>query len=411
MIFIILFACVPPSVDSTSTDVENKYKYSEECEDLPPCDAQLSISSGYIQTHEWRQAIDNYNKLFLCGCPEIKNSPEDIYKWLGYSYRNLQLYDSAAFVFKQGLKYTPEDIDLLIWAGENSGKMDNIEDQIYYYDKILSFEENNLEILELLSNVYRDQGMFEEQVNILNIWLKYDPTSKNANAEKKAAFSALGKDESDVDRERWESEPSNIQYGLAYINSLKDAGDDEKIIEVCDEILVYQKFNTEVLKYLGDSHLNLYNEDKALDVYQILAKADPTNYEVAMDISKILANKEQYQNALDWAEKAIRISGKNGKTLYQRGEVFYDIAESCGVNENDISYWTRAVYELAWQDYRDALNMGYKAAKNRKIFLKENYITTIGTWFQLEPKTEIKLSECPMDCFSWINRTLKKRNL
>ena len=410
MSIIVIFGCVPPSTETSMADVE-QYKYDEECEDLPPCNAQLSISSNYIQTHEWRQAIDNYNKLFLCGCPEIKNSPEDIYKWLGYSYRNLQLYDSAAFVFKQGLKYTPEDIDLLIWAGENSGKMDNIEDQIYYYDKILSFEENNLEILELLSNVYRDQGMFEEQVNILNIWLKYDPTSKNANAEKKAAFSALGKDESGVDRERWESEPSNIQYGLAYINSLKDAGDDEKIIEVCDEILVYQKFNTEVLKYLGDSHLNLYNEDKALDVYQILAKADPTNYEVAMDISKILANKEQYQDALDWAEKAIRISGKNGKTLYQRGEVFYDIAESCGVNENDISYWTRAVYELAWQDYRDALNMGYKAAKNRKIFLKENYITTIGTWFQLDPKTEIKLSECPIDCFSWIDRTLKKRNL
>ena len=35
--------------------------------------------------------------------------------------------------------------------------------------------------------------MFEEQVNILNIWLKYEPKSKNANAEKKAAFSALAK--------------------------------------------------------------------------------------------------------------------------------------------------------------------------------------------------------------------------
>ena len=55
--------------------------------------------------------------------------------------------------------------------------------------------------------------------------------------------------------------------------------------------------------------------------------------------------------------------------------------------------------------------MGFKAAENRKKFLKENYITTIGTWFQLEPKTEINLSECPMACFSWINRTLKKRNL
>ena len=404
-IFIVLLGCVPPSVESTTVDTE-VYANLEDCE---PCDLLLNFASSNYQNQDWRGAINNYNQLLKCNCG--KWDPENTYKYMAYSYQQLNLLDSAAYVFNQGLKYTPDDLELLKMAGENSGRLENFDDQIYYFDKILSFEENNLEILELLSNVYRDQGMFEEQVNILNIWLKYDPTSKNANAEKKAAFSALGKDESDVDRERWESEPSNIQYGLAYINSLKDAGDDEKIIEVCDEILVYQKFNREVLKYLGDSHLNLYNEDKALDIYQILAKADPTNYEVALDISKILANKEQYQDALDWAEKAIRISGKNGKTLYQRGEVFYDIAESCGVNENDISYWTRAVYELAWQDYRDALNMGYKAAKNRKIFLKENYITTIGTWFQLEPKTEIKLSECPMDCFSWINRTLKKRNL
>ena len=40
-----LLGCVPPAVDSPSTDVENKYKYSEECEDLPPCNVQLSIST------------------------------------------------------------------------------------------------------------------------------------------------------------------------------------------------------------------------------------------------------------------------------------------------------------------------------------------------------------------------------
>ena len=159
MCIIIIIGCVPPSMETPTADVE-VYVNLEECDDLPPCNAQLSISSGYIQTHEWRQAIDNYKKLFLCACPEIKTDADEIYKWLGYSYRNLQLYDSAAFVFKQGLKYTPEDIDLLIWAGENSGKMNDIEGQIYYYDKILSIEENNLEVLELLSNVFRDQGMF-----------------------------------------------------------------------------------------------------------------------------------------------------------------------------------------------------------------------------------------------------------
>ena len=38
--------------------------------------------------------------------------------------------------------------------------------------------------------------------------------------DKKLAFGSLGKDVSDVDRERWEAEPSNILYGLDYINKL-----------------------------------------------------------------------------------------------------------------------------------------------------------------------------------------------
>ena len=75
----------------------------------------------------------------------------------------------------------------------------------------------NIEVLELLSDVYRQNNMFEDQIDVLNIWLKYDIGNKKANAEKKLAFSALGKDVADVDRERWESETSNIQYGIDYI--------------------------------------------------------------------------------------------------------------------------------------------------------------------------------------------------
>jgi len=353
--------------------------------------------------------VDNYNQLLKCNCGTL--DPGNTFKYMAYSYQQLGLYDSASYIFKQGLKYTPEDIDLLQMAGNNSGRLENYDDQIYYFDKILSFEENNPEVLELLSNVFRDREMFEEQVNILNIWLKYEPSNKNANAEKKAAFAALGKDESDVDRERWESETSNIQYGLDYIRSLQDAGNTEKIIEVCTELLLYEKYNLTILRHLGDAYFNLYKEDDALNSYITLVKVDPTDFAAAIDISKILVNKEEFKDALDWAEKAISMSGKKGEAIYQRGEVFFDIAEICSVNENEISYWTRAIYELAWQDYRDAFNMGYKEAKNRKIFLEDNNITTIGTWFQLEPKTEIKLSECPLDCYSWINRTLKKRNL
>jgi Flp pilus assembly protein TadD len=406
-----MVACVPPSVESPPADVK-VYANTEECDDLPPCNVILSFADTGFQGHDWRNAIDNYNDLFKCGCKEIKESPEKIYKYMGYSYRQLGLNDSAAYTFDQGLKYIQEDIELLKYAGENAGKLNKIEKQIYYYDKILSIEENTPEVLEILSNIYGNQGMFEEQIDVLNIWLKYEPSSKNANSDKRSAYEALGKDISSVDKERWEAEASNIDYGLEYIHSLEKEDNTEKIIEVCNELLVYEKHNRKVLRYLGDAYRTLYKNEDAINVYKALAKADRTDYDVAIEISTILIEQENYPEALNWAEQAVSISNKEGISLYQRAEVYFEIATNCNANENEMSHWTRAVYEFAWQDYRDALNSGYKQARNRKIWLEEQeLITQIGTWFQLEPKTEIILSASPIDCYAWINRILKKRKI
>ena len=401
-----MVGCVPPTTESPSTDAEI-YANLEDCE---PCPLLLNFASSNYQNRDWRGAINNYDQLLKCNCGKV--DPENTFKYMAYSYQQLGLYDSAAYIFKQGLKYTPEDIDLLKMAGENSGRLENYEDQIYYFDKILSFEENNLEILEMLSNVYRDREMYEEQVSILNIWLNYEPTSKTANSDKRSAYEALGKDISSVDKERWEAETSNIDYGLDYIRSLEKEDDSEKIIEVCNELLVYEKYNRKVLRYLGDAYQTLYKNEDAINVYKVLAKQDRTDYDVAIDISNILIDQENYPEALSWAEQAVKISNKEGKTLYQRAEVYFAIATNCNSNENEMSHWTRAVYEFAWQDYKDALHIGYKQARNRKIWLEEQkLITEIGTWFQLEPKTEIILSASPIDCYTWINRVLKKRDI
>jgi len=401
MSIIVMFGCVPPATDSPSADTD-VYANLEDCE---PCPLLLNFASSNYQNRDWRGAINNYDQLLKCNCGKV--DPENTFKYMAYSYQQLGLYDSAAYIFKQGLKYTPEDIDLLKMAGENSGRLENYDDQIYYFDKILSFEENNLEILEMLSNVYRDREMYEEQVDILNIWLKYEPTSKNANAEKKAAFAALGKDESDVDQERWESETSNIQYGLDYIRSLQDAGNIEKIVEVCKELLVYEKYNTTVLRNLGDAYLNLYKEDEALDTYNTLAKVDPTNYDVAIDISKILTNKEKYPEALDWADKAVSVSGKNGKSIYQRAEVYFAVAESC--SGDPLTFWDKVVYEVSWEDYKSASNKGYSQAKSRRDFVGDNFITTVSDWHMISPKKWGNEVTPKGDCYSWIKKSVKRK--
>ncbi len=396
---IILFGCVPPTDESPSADMV-VYENLEDCE---PCELLLNFASTNYQNSDWRSAIDNYTQLLKCNCGNL--DPENTYKYMAYSYQQLDNPDSAAYVFDQGLKYTPDDIELLKMAGENAGKLGKTDNQIYYFDKILTIEENNPEVLALLSDVYQDQGMFNEQIDILDIILKFDPNNKFAQSDKRAAFKALGKDVSDVDKERWEAEPANVQYGLDYIQSLKGTGNTEKIIEVCNELLVYEKYNKDVLRSLGDSYLNLYKEDDALNVYINIAKIDPMNYKVALDISEILTSKEKFQNALEWAEKAISISGSKGEAYYQRAEVYFSVAESC--SGDPIQFWDKIVYEISWKDYQTAVNKGYKQAKARRDFLKDNYITTSADWF-MRPEGEIEVKP-QGDCYAWIDKIVQRK--
>ena len=55
------------------------------------------------------------------------------------------------------------------------------------------------------------QSTSAEQLNILSMWLKVEPENQKAIGEKKAAYNELGMDESTIDRQRWEQNPSNIK--------------------------------------------------------------------------------------------------------------------------------------------------------------------------------------------------------
>ena len=399
MISLIVIGCVPPETESPSMDmVSNAY-----LEDCDPCDLLLNFASSNYQNSDWRGAVDNYKQLLACNCGSV--DPENTFKYMAYSFQQLGLLDSAAYVFDQGLKYTPDDMELLKMAGKNAGRAGKFESQIYYFDKILIMEENNIEVLELLSEVYRKENMFEEQINIIDIWLKYDKGNKQANAEKKAAFEALGRDVSDVDKERWESETSNIQYGIDYIVALKNSDENEKIVEVANELLIYDKYNDEVLIILAEAYQNLYQEKNALEIYQELMKIDPTNYKVALEISKILLVEEDFQNAFNWAEKAIKISNNRSEALYQRAEVYFSVAESC--SNDPLQFWDKIVYEISWKNYELALIKGFKQAKVRKDFLEENYITTSADWF-MRPDNENSVKP-QGECYDWINETVGRK--
>ena len=396
LMIVMFICCVPPEdVEKTSLSQEERDARNKEC------DIYLSFATTNYQNRDFLGAIENYSEVINMGCG--KRNSIQIYQWMGRAYIELNKLDSASYIFKQGLKFNPSDVSLLEVTAWNEGKMGNFENQIYYYEKMLEFDEENTTILKTLSDIYRDQSRFEDQLEIINRWLLIDKTNKIAIGEKKAAYIALGKDVSDVDRQRWEKDPSNIQYGLEYVNSLTNNDNIDKALDVLLEIKSYDRYNKKILEKIGAIYLDNNNNNLAFDIYNDLYKIDK-NHKVAIEISKILIDQEKYQNALDWAELAVKNSGENGESMFQRAEVYFSLADAC--SGESLNFNDKLVYEIAYEDYSMAINKGFYRAKIRRDFLKENNITSKGDWFMLGDE---KTAKPQGQCYSWINRKVNRK--
>jgi len=412
IIFAILIVACTPTNNGSSKDSFQALTGKELEERNNECNLYNSFAAGNIQNREYESTVENYKYMLDIGCERCQclgydgEDAEYIYSYFGRAYIELGKLDSANYIFKQGLKYLKDDEILLENAQWVAGKLGNLDEQIYYLDQWLALDESNLKVLNEFARVYKENKMFEEQVDILDMILKIDPGNKSANGEKKLAFKTLGKDELDVDKERWNSDQSNVQYGKEYAKRLLNKGKNVEVVEVCNTLLIYNKYDPQILKYLGDAHLNLYNEDLALDAYESISSIDKTDYMNAIEISKLYIDKEEYEIALKWAEKAVQFSGSKGIALNQRAEVYFSAAQFCSLEL--LSFSDKLVFEIAWQDYIDAANSGYMKAMTRADFLEENSITTSGDWFMTSEKgSEVSPKG---ECYSWIKRSIKRKD-
>ena len=402
LIFFTFFflGCFPTESPSPEGDIMSKEELAERNLE---CDLSLSFATTYYSNREFVSAVSNYKDVIDMGCS--KRNAEDIFVWLGRSYIELGKNDSASYIFKRGMKFLEKDPGFLEIYAWNEGKIGNTENLIYLMEKLLEMDESNTSVLEGLSDIYRDQGNYSDQLSILELWLQVDKTNAKAIGEKKAAYSALGMDETQVDRDRWEQDPSNIQFGIDYTKSLIESGSEEDAISVLKELLTYERTDRRILQILAETYVSIGNDVEALQTYKDLFKINRTDYQIAVEISRLMIEFEDYKKAYEWAENAIDISGGKSDSYYQRAEVLFEAAESCSGVE--LTFEDRIVYEFAYQDYETAVKKGYHRAKVRRDFVKENNITKSSHWF-MRPEGEREYSPKQL-CYNWIVRSIRRK--
>jgi len=369
-------------------------------------------------TKDYRGAVEQYFTMLICKC--INRDNIRIYQDLGLSYEKIGILDSTVWSFKEGLKLDKDNEDLLwntariLTKLNKNGDKNNLETLYYYFDRLLEINPDNVSILEKYSEVYKNNEQYEEQIEILNQWLKLDPDSKIAINNKKIAYGQLGMDETQVDKERWEKESSNLEYGISYVKSLMENEDFDESIEVCEELVLLHSEDRRLLKLISDSYVKNLNDKKAVKYLEELIKIDYDNSNVMIDLSNVYMNLYEFSKAYNWANKAISTEKMKGKSFFQRAEVLVQAVDY--YRSDELDFCDRLVYDLASEDYQLAYNNGQLNAKIYKNNLKD-LVTTIGDWFllgkdfkELSPSSnECKEQIKNKDYYGFINRNVMRK--
>ena len=383
-------------------------------DDEVDCEKFLSFASTNWHQNDYRGCIDQYKTALFCNCEE--DNELEIYKYLGRAYLEIGILDSANWAFEKGLRFNPDDESLLEVAAWNSGKLKNFENQMYYLDRLLEINPKNTKALERMSDTYKKNEMFEEQINILNLWLKIDSSNKKALSDKKFAFNKLGIDEIAIDKDRWEKDKSNLQFGLDYAEGLLNKDENELALEVCNELLIFDENNKRLLKTISNVYLNLYEDKKALDYLERLGDIDKTNLNLKIEISDAAMNAGEFKKAYQWINQLIASGKLLGRAFYQRAEVLVALAET--YQSDEIDFCDKLVFDLAWEDYNSSYNNGYLEAKQKmNILIDYEYLTAKKDWFvigdeykNLSPGSEVCKQVKKSECYLWLDRIVESKN-
>ena len=115
----------------------------------------------------------------------------------------------------------------------------------------------------------------------------------------------------------------NISYGLDYSERLIKADRVDEAKDILKRLISKDPTSKLAIKNLVSM---LGNDDlDEVPLYESLFKIDPRDGRVAISISDIYIDSENYGKALRWADKSINLIDNNGNGYGQKGKVYYKL--------------------------------------------------------------------------------------
>ncbi len=400
--------CIPPSSGPTKEDIAEQARLDSLRETR--CPRLMSSAAEYYRNRDWNATLRIYREIIDLGCDDFDANlapPEEIYQYYAIAYEQLAKFDSSEYVLLKGLQKMPENIEMRKRLAYSYKKQGLVEKQIIEYERLLDIAPNDQTIMFELSQLYRNEERHDDQIYVLEKLLKIDPLNEIALADLANAYIKVDKDPLEIYVSKYQNNPT-ASNGLQLSDQLVGNNRIPEAIDVLRSVLRSETSNKLAFRKLGEAyHLN-DQLPEASGAYEDLFKLDPWGYQVAIKISEVNIEYEDFGKALRWAEKAIQVSKSASDALGLKGNVYYKAFQACRTPE--ISSDDRIVATLAKKYFDLAEQKGNRRYARFSNWLVTNEVLfTRANWFMLDSQKKGRGYVIPgNDCYQWVEERLEK---
>ena len=402
---LVLSACMPPQATAEElAAMEKARKDSVRKANSRYCMKHLSFATEYYKNKAYPDALYNYKKLFEYECVD-EQMAQNVYVYMGNSYRELDHLDTAMIYYEEGLSIIPQN--KYLWENKLfTLKMMDDEDLILQakVDMYAAFPQDSI-LGEQIAEDYITFSMYPEAIAISEQLLLTNPENKNLRNIIREAIEAQGGDVRGFVEEEYKNNPANISNAQDYVRVLRDAGENDTAIKVLEGILTISPGMNNIMKDLVEAYRELGQTKTVISWLKKLNTANPEDVRIYFDMTQAYIDDGQLKSAMSWAGKAINMDSQNGQTYANRASVYEAVGMACAGSVPDFD--DKLVFMMAYEDYIKAKAKGYYKATNKIDFLKEARIPQSGDWFfNRDEYVKAGKAKPKKECYAWLKRSV-----
>jgi tetratricopeptide (TPR) repeat protein len=347
--------------------------------DEKPAESQAWVTLGMIY-REIKKYAEAQKSLFR----SISLAPDNFlaYYYLGLIANDQGKHFDAILFLNKCLKYNADYVNAYIEKAYAHRMLQEIEQAVYCYKKILEIEPGNKTALEGLKKINEySEGEIKLRENVQN-----NPEDVTSLVELGILSNNKAQYEEAID---WfikalKLEPENTRALIEIAYAHSGLNQYEKSIEYYNKILEVQPLNHTAHYAIAECYERLNQPDKAIPYLKKATELDPQDHESFYKLGILLNNKNEFEEAINALNQTLNIMPNHIEAMTEKGYAFLKLGKTedalkcykdvLEVDPNDaIAYYQIGLIYNSLNDIPQAVYNFSKAAEKNPQYYEANF--------------------------------------